>query len=245
MEYLVLEETDSTNSYISRNFATMPDKTMVRCRKQTAGRGQRGNSWESEEGKNLTFSVLYFPDRFPAHSQFSISETVALAIVETLFESGIDAEVKWPNDIYVADRKICGILIENTLSGAMLSRAVAGMGINVNQTRFVSDAPNPVSMAMIAGREFDVEEIAAEVAAEVMRLMPLTSSEEGREALGSDYRVMLWRRRGMHPYRDTASGQCFMASIESIGEMGHLTLRDAAGHLRTFAFKEVEALLPQ
>lgn len=120
--------------------------TVAVCRRQTAGRGQRGNKWESEPGKNLTFSILLCPD-IEARSQFEMSMLVSLAVAD--FIDAVlgrrAAKVKWPNDIYVADGKICGILIENRLSGTMLERAVAGIGINVNQTVFRSGAPNPVS----------------------------------------------------------------------------------------------------
>lgn len=244
MEYLVLEETDSTNSYISRNFATMPDKTMVRCRKQTAGRGQRGNSWESEEGKNLTFSVLYFPDRFPAHSQFSISETVALAIVETLFESGIDAEVKWPNDIYVGDRKICGILIEHSVAGMELTRTIIGAGINVNQEIFLSDAPNPVSMKNITGLEYDIDTLARKVGENIERALDTVCAEEGRILRHEEFIHNLWRGDGgFYPFRDKESGEEFLARIAGIEPQGWLHLEEEAGRCRRYAFKEVEFLL--
>ena len=121
MKFLNLEETLSTNSYASARAAELEDWTVVSARRQTAGRGQRGNGWEAEEGKNLTFSVFFRPENFRARDQFALSEAVALAVVETLAGEGIEARVKWPNDIYVGDRKICGILIEHAVMGMNVS----------------------------------------------------------------------------------------------------------------------------
>ena len=108
---------DSTNSYVSHHAASLADMTMVIADAQTAGRGQRGNSWESEPGKNLTFTLLHRPKGVLPREQFAISEATALAVADFLEENGISAAVKWPNDIYVGDRKIAGILIEHSLTG--------------------------------------------------------------------------------------------------------------------------------
>ena len=138
---------------------------------QTAGRGCGSNTWESERGKNLTFSVLLHPTEIPADCQFRISEAVSVAICETLERcfrplSPADSSpnlgeqeisIKWPNDIYVGDRKICGILIENQLRGRLISDSIVGIGLNVNQMEFRSDAPNPVSLAQLTGHEEDRE----------------------------------------------------------------------------------------
>ncbi|MDE6431375.1 MAG: biotin--[acetyl-CoA-carboxylase] ligase, partial [Duncaniella sp.] len=121
----------------------------VSARRQTAGRGQRGNSWESAPGKNITMSILLRPEGLHPSRQFVISRAVSLAITGVLrrYMPASAVRVKWPNDIYVDDRKICGILIENVISSASIRQSVVGIGINVNQRRFLSDAPNPVSMA--------------------------------------------------------------------------------------------------
>lgn len=122
---------------------------MTAARRQTAGRGQRGNHWESEDFKNLCFSMPAYPDKVPPACQFAISEAVALAVVALLQNHGIMASVKWPNDIYVNDSKICGILIDHALYGSSIRHTVISAGLNINQTRFLSDAPNPVSMKNI------------------------------------------------------------------------------------------------
>lgn len=165
MNLRLLESVDSTNNYAKANAASLPSPTMVVAREQTAGRGQRGNSWESEPGANLTFSVFVRLPEFPARRQFAVSEAVALAVADTLGVFGVQAKVKWPNDIYVGDRKICGILIEHALMGAELMHTVIGVGINVNQKRFLSPAPNPVSMRQLLGKETPVVAVREEVAA--------------------------------------------------------------------------------
>ncbi|MDE7409349.1 MAG: biotin--[acetyl-CoA-carboxylase] ligase, partial [Muribaculaceae bacterium] len=117
MKILHLDEVDSTNVYIMRNVAELEAPVMVTAYRQTAGQGQRGNSWEAEPGKNLTFSIFYRPVGLPPIAQFSMSEAVSLAVVDFLAGHGIEAKVKWPNDIYVDDRKICGILIRHSVMG--------------------------------------------------------------------------------------------------------------------------------
>lgn len=238
-----IEETGSTNAYVKEHAAEVGPMAMVAAHKQTAGRGQRGNSWESEPGKNLTYSFWLRPGVHP-RGQFAVSEAVALAMAEALGRHGIDAEVKWPNDIYVGDRKIAGILIECTLMGEEISMAVAGVGLNVNQTIFkfpatATGGPVPVSMAMLTGREYDLGKVARVVADELERHVALLDSEEGRAELHRRYMARLWRREGRHRYRDRATGEEFTAEIAGVKESGHLQLLTDRGP-REYAFKEIE-----
>ena len=157
-----LDSCASTNSVLA-GCADAPAGLVIATREQTAGRGQRGNTWEAQPGANLTFSLLLRPAAIPAARQFELSMIVSLAIVDTvdavLEDAGcpLRAEIKWPNDIYVADRKICGILIENTLTGRSIDRSIVGIGLNVNQTVFLSDAPNPASLCGFTGRAYMLE----------------------------------------------------------------------------------------
>lgn len=243
MELIWLDECDSTNSVIARE--KLAHGTAVFARAQTAGRGQRGNSWESEPRKNLTFSLLLRPAWVEASRQFAVSQAVSLAIVAVLerhLGEGAQLRIKWPNDIYAGNRKICGILIENSLTGNRLNRCIVGAGINVNQTEFHSDAPNPVAMAQIAGREFLLEPLAEEFAGEMLAAVERLKTADGANEIASRYFSNLWRADGFYRYRDAASGEEFMARIHSIGPMGHLTLQTADGSLRTYAFKEVIVL---
>ena len=154
-----LEETDSTNRYLSDlcdNTPTAPiEYTTVTARFQTSGKGQRGNSWESEAGQNLLFSTVLYPRFVEARRQFVLSQIVSLAVKEELDTYTEGISIKWPNDIYWHEKKICGMLIENVLEGNRIGRCIPGIGINLNQTIFRSPAPNPVSLKQITGRDYD------------------------------------------------------------------------------------------
>ena len=149
-----IEETDSTNRWLKEHGE---GETLVVAEYQTAGKGCGSNSWESEKGKNLTFSMLIHPD-ITAHDQFRITEVTSVALCETLAPYIYNkVEIKWPNDIYIGDKKICGMLIENRLQGSTVVDSIIGIGLNVNQRVFESDAPNPVSMWQLLGQDTDRE----------------------------------------------------------------------------------------
>lgn len=240
MNYLELEETPSTNTYATQHAGELADMTMVTARRQSAGRGQRGNSWESEPGRNLTFSLFFRPPRsLHPRSQFFISEAVALAIADALAGRGVEAMVKWPNDIYCGDRKICGILIEHSLFGDHIRHTVAGAGINVNQREFRSDAPNPVSMVQLLGHDTDLTALRAEVAEAIERRLSVLGGDT--ESLHREYLSRLWRGDGgMYPFRDVRAGEEIEATIEGVAPDGTLRLRLRDGSVRDYAFKEVE-----
>ena len=259
MNCIKLTEIDSTNSYLERNAHELPSPTLVTCGRQTAGRGQRGNSWESEPGKNLTFSMLLRPDLLPAQ-QFYISEAVALSICDSLGEMcGVECRVKWPNDIYAGDRKICGILISHSLSGSRINHTVAGAGVNVNQDRFFSGAPNPVSVRQITGREYPLDELLEDMAARIAaRVAALSSADaDALASLHREYRNRLWRGDGkLYRFRDLRAnpsaqtyfadpaqapqGRDFLARVLDVETSGHLILKPAESEEKLrFAFKEV------
>ena len=240
MNYLHLEEVDSTNSYIMREIASLESPVMVTAHTQTAGQGQRGNSWESQPGANLTFSVFYRPAGLPPMAQFSLSEAVALSVVDFLRRYGVEAKVKWPNDIYVGDRKICGILIRHSVMGACVSYSVIGVGININQTEFLSDAPNPVSVSQVTGERYDLRKMETEVAEILESRLEEIRSAESRRKLHSEFMGNLWRGDGkLYSFTDTATGERFMAAIADIAPHGPITLRCRDSSERTYAFKEV------
>lgn len=227
----------STNSLI-RTFADAPHGLTIATHCQTAGRGQRGNSWEAEPGKNLTFSILLRPTAIEASRQFELSMIVALAVADTVAEelgNGATVDVKWPNDIYVDNRKICGMLIENSLNGRNISSSIAGIGLNVNQLEFRSDAPNPVSLVQLDGRQRALapllERLAGRIADDVA-CYGATASEAGR--LLARYSSRLWHGTGMHTFSEPG-GIPFEASITAVGPDGLLTLSNG----RTYAFKEI------
>lgn len=238
---LKVEETNSTNSWarLHQNDCDLP--FFVYCFKQTAGRGQRGNSWESEPGKNLTGSFVFHPDNFPAARQFLISETVALSVVILLEEFGISAKVKWPNDIYVGDKKICGILVEHMVTGQLLSLTIAGLGININQDKFLSSAPNPVSMKLLTGQTYDIDLIASRLS---LILTDYLNRMDNPGFIHSEFMAKLWRNDGkFHRFHDKNREVGIEARIVTVSPEGMLNLQTKEGKDLSFAFKEVEFLL--
>lgn len=236
-----LKEVDSTNNYLRAlsQEKELEEGTLVWCIDQTQGRGQRGNSWESEPNKNLTFSLLLYPDFLHAKEQFYLSELVAVSIVSELMTYEEGFSIKWPNDIYWREKKIAGILIENDLIADHLSKSIIGVGLNVNQTQFVSDAPNPVSLKQITNLEFELENLLEQIASRIYTNY-LNLISEGPVALHDKYMHCLYRRDGFFPYRDD-SGE-FNARIISILPTGHLQLKTESGETCLYAFKEVEFL---
>lgn len=245
MKFLMLEEVDSTNSYVAVHASELEDMTMVMAETQTAGRGQRGNSWESEPGCNLTFTLFCSrPDVVPSR-QFAISEATALGVVDMLESYGIVASVKWPNDVYVGDKKISGILIEHSLCGNAIEHSRIGIGLNVNQKEFLSDAPNPVSIKMITGEDSDLTRAAAVLYDALNRRLTMAYTEEGRQQLHDEFLNRLWRSDGeLHPFRDRDSGDLFNATILDVEPEGMLILKaENEDAPRRYAFKEVEFIL--
>lgn len=249
MEIIKIESTDSTSSHLAGIAEGCAHGTAVMARVQTAGRGQRGNSWEAEPGMNITLSLLLRPEGIEPARQFIISQAVSLAIVEML-DSFIGADavsIKWPNDIYVNDSKIAGILIENVISGSAISRSIVGVGLNVNQTEFLSDAPNPVSLKQLLPKvDFNVDVLAEAMVSDILGKVDqaLSSECEAGEISGA-YFARMWRGGGYyHRYYDHTRGLYMDARIDSVAASGHIMLTDQAdGVARTYAFKEISAVL--
>lgn len=236
---LRIAETDSTNNYLKAYCLkhSVKEFTTVVAGFQTSGRGQRGNSWESERGKNLLFSVVCFPHFLPARHQFSLSQAVSLSIREELSTYADDICIKWPNDIYWKDKKICGILIENDLTGKFISQSVAGIGINVNQKSFSSPAPNPVSLWQITGKEYPLMELLAGILQRMKNYYRMLEAGE-YTTISQRYAQVLFRKKGFHLYKDE-KGE-FLAEIVCIEEDGRLVLQTETREKRSYLFKEVE-----
>ena len=208
---------------------------------QTAGRGQRGHEWHSRKGENLTFSVVLEPLFVPITEQFSVSEVVALSLVDMLAEYGVEAKIKWTNDIYVGDKKLVGILIEHSLASTSLRRTIVGVGINVNQTEFDPSIPNPVSMAQLLDRELNSEEVLQCFLRHLQRNYELLR-EGGAEVLHERYNALLYRKDEYHIYA-LPSGEKFRAKILGTAPSGALRLEDEAGLTKDYLFKEVEFII--
>lgn len=242
---IYVDEADSTNSVLAKSAAKFEHGTAIAAHAQTAGRGQRGNNWEAEPWKNLTFSLLLKPVSITASHQFELSQTVSLSIVKVL-RSQLNTDevyIKWPNDIYYRDQKICGILIENVLQGARIVQSIVGIGLNVNQRVFCSDAPNPVSMINITDQTFDLDTLLEYLVTQIVADFDHYEEKLNPTQLAARYRFMLWRGEGYWPYRDNITGEQFEARIAAIAPTGHLTLATRDGAFHTYAFKEVSPVL--
>ncbi|MBE6214215.1 MAG: biotin--[acetyl-CoA-carboxylase] ligase [Rikenellaceae bacterium] len=208
---------------------------------QTAGRGQRGHKWLGGEGENLMFTAIFEPRFLPPVRQFLFSEAVALAIVDAMREWGIEAKIKWTNDIYVGDSKLAGILIEHRLVRGELARSIAGIGLNVNQTVFDDSLPNPVSMAQISGRQFDCREVLDSVAEKLQqRYMQLRQGEAG--ALQEEYHNTLYRLDEQHWFA-LPDGNSFRGTIRGVEASGALLVEKEEGTVGSYMFKEIEFVL--
>lgn len=208
---------------------------------QSAGRGQRGHTWISPEGENLTFTVVVEPRFLPANEQFRLSEALALALCYTFAGFGIDTRIKWTNDIYCGDRKLVGILIEHFYAGTTLSRSLLGIGINVNQTVFDPALPNPVSMRQAAGRTFDREAVLETFAARFAeRYAQLERGEAA--AIDRDYRARMYRIGCEQRFR-LPDGRRLTATIEGVRPDGELLLRHTDGTRGEYRFREIEFVI--
>ncbi|MBR5331744.1 MAG: biotin--[Muribaculaceae bacterium] len=239
-----LDSIGSTNTYLAGRAIDLPHATVVSTYCQTAGRGQRGNTWESQPNKNLSFSVLLRPNNIIARQQFYISEAVSVAIINTLtrYITNHRVAIKWPNDIYVDDHKICGILIENTLCGMNISQSIVGVGLNVNQREFISDAPNPISIINYIDKELSLDDLLEEVTDEIVATFDHYDATQSFDTLHKEYCEKLWRNDGYYTY-STPQGEKFDARIADVAPDGILTLCDTQENSRSFAFKEVMAIL--
>ena len=225
-------ETDSTNHWLKEHGE---GDMVVVADYQTAGRGCGTNTWESERGKNLLFSILMHPTDVPASRQFVISQLVSVALCKVLEQYVGNVSIKWPNDIYVGDCKICGMLIENRLQGSVIRDSIVGIGLNVNQMVFHSDAPNPVSLANLTGRFFDTGMLLQQL------LGALDAEWADAEGVRSRYMTRLYRRKGFFRYRDAWSE--FDAEVVTVEDDGHLVLRNIDGYTHRYAFKEVQYII--
>lgn len=156
-----LDSVDSTNRYAREHISHLDNLSVVAAGEQTAGKGQGDHTWHSEAGSNLLFSMVLKEPPVPAKEQKLISDTVAESLQDLLSRHGIEAWIKPPNDLWVGNRKICGILIEHSLIGRRISWSIIGVGLNVNQTIFPAELPNPTSMSLEGGCA-DIMEILSE-----------------------------------------------------------------------------------
>ncbi|MDP4239077.1 MAG: biotin--[acetyl-CoA-carboxylase] ligase [Bacteroidota bacterium] len=236
---LYVKQTLSTNalSWEMNRETALPEGFVVSANFQTGGKGQPGNSWESAEGKNLLFSVLLHPFHIPMNELFLLSQLVSVAIKRTLDEYIAGITVKWPNDIYWNEKKLAGILIENSLLGNQIRTVVIGIGLNVNQKEFVSDAPNPVSLLQLTGRRQNRKHLLQSICRNLMDLY----NELDKNKIREDYAASLYRKNGFYPFQ--AENELFLAKIIEVHPDGQLELETDKGERKGFYFKEVRFVI--
>ncbi|MGP1480528.1 MAG: biotin--[acetyl-CoA-carboxylase] ligase [Hoylesella enoeca] len=238
---LRFKEIDSTNRFLCHYQAPEGEEMTVAVADfQTAGCGMGTNTWESQPGQNLLYSILVHPHTLPVRRQFLLSMAQAVALKEVLDEYTDGITVKWPNDIYWHNQKISGTRIDTALSSQGIKDFILGTGLNVNQRAFRSEAPNPISLCQILGHPVDREQLFQKVIAAFEQQYALIT--DGAYAqISEQYHDALYRADELHAYRDRDG--TFRAAIQRVEDDGHLLLRDSAGTLRRYAFKELAFII--
>lgn len=239
----------STNKYCELlDLSEVEEFTVFWAIEQAAGIGQRGNHWSSQPGKNLTFSIVLHPDGVPAARQFVLTQVLSLGVADYLKGVFRDEQhndiadavrIKWPNDIYVGTSKICGMLVENRLSGGVIGSSICGIGLNINQTVFDDWVPNPVSMAQLTGHEYSIEEVLHRVLAAIeKRYRFLLGGNE--ERLKADYLSCLLNKGIMARY--SYIGKEITATIQDVSPQGYLFLKDSDDNELVCEMKQIQFL---
>jgi BirA family transcriptional regulator, biotin operon repressor / biotin---[acetyl-CoA-carboxylase] ligase len=240
--FIFLTEVESTNNYANHLVLSKAAEhgTVVLAQHQKMGKGQQGNSWESEFGKNLLMSIILFPDFLPATKQFYLSKIASLALANFVKSEKAEVSIKWPNDIYVGNSKLAGILIENSIKANHLDSSIIGVGLNLNQERFVSDAPNPVSLKQITGKDYKIEEVALKIW-ELLSFWFENLQSRSFSEIDLIYFNQLYRGNEWAMF--AKQGIQFEARIKGIGDFGQLILEDRSGVFSEYMFKEVEFVI--
>lgn len=238
---LYFEKLSSTNSHAHAMLrkGKVQEGTVIYAGFQSAGRGQSGNSWHSEKGKNILMSVVLYPSVIRADRQFYLTKIISLGVCDFLKSNSIDATIKWPNDIYVRDCKAGGILIENSIIRNEIDHSVAGIGLNVNQKNFPPEIPNPTSMSIITGKEYDTEQCISDICQKLdVRYRQLMYNKTSR--IDEDYKSSLYRLNQFTEFRDLRG--IFEGRIISVSDSGRLHIEDRRGRIYEYGFREVDFL---
>ena len=232
-----LAETDSTNNYLKDRFEK---NLLVYTDRQVSGRGQRNNSWESEAGKNILMSVGIVPDFLKADTQFFLSIATSLAVYDFLCEFTEHITIKWPNDIYVKDKKIAGILIENSIKGVNISKSIIGIGININQKKFPEELVNPVSLSQINGQKYKIDLLLQKIIKKLNNRYKQLAQNKYTE-LKKDYLTHLYAYGEKRNY--LIDKKELKGVIKGVENNGKLIVEFKNGLIRRFAFKEISFII--
>lgn len=237
-----LETVDSTNNYAKQLLAgeRPPDGTLIYAHRQHSGRGQMGNSWLTEPGKNITASFIFYPGFLDADEQFYLNMAVSLAVKDFCENQVADEiKIKWPNDIYWHNKKLGGILIENSISGTKIASSVVGIGLNVNQAAFAADLANPVSLYQIAHKYYDLPVLLNQLSAYIEKYY-MQLRQRHFNFLDKGYTVALYRYQQTHEFKK--GEQIIRGEINGVAKDGRLILHSNGKEMR-FAFKELEYIV--
>ena len=242
LKYIHLEQIDSTNAYLQRQQSEHDIRNwVVSADEQTAGKGMGSNGWESEVGKNLTFSLALDMGFLPAERQFLLSEAVPLGIIEVL-DTLLPSEklsIKWPNDIYFENRKLAGILINSTIKANMMDISIIGIGLNVNQMKFQDWPTHPISLKMVTGKEYDLKPLLEQIAERI--LIKVQQLQSTPTSIEKDYLKRLFRYRTWADYEvERKVLRLFMTGIDSFGR---LQLLDTENKPYCFDIKEIRFII--
>jgi BirA family transcriptional regulator, biotin operon repressor / biotin---[acetyl-CoA-carboxylase] ligase len=232
------DQLDSTNNYASTLLMTKrpPEGTVIIANSQTSGRGQSTNKWVSEPYQNLTFSIILYPEFIEVSRQFEISKAISLGVADFLREFVEEVSIKWPNDIYIGKKKVAGILMEYSILKGKISSCIVGIGLNINQIKFISDVPNPVSLCQVTGVIYDLEECLSILLNKLdFRYQQL--ARQGAGKIGRDYERILYQRDEWALY--SAKGENFEGKITGVDRYGLLKIETRHETVLKFDYKEV------
>lgn len=235
-----LDSIDSTNNYTANlNSGNVPEGTVVITREQTAGRGQRGNSWVSEAGKNLMVTYVLHPKFLNISEQFILNKAIALATATTIqhYVPHFDVRIKWPNDIFLQNKKVSGILLETSLHGGHIVSCFAGIGINVNQRLFEAKAGNPNSLIEALGKEIPLDEI-LDVLSGNLEVIYLQLKSRKFVNIDSAYNKLLWKKDEMHTFYQ--NGISMNAEVKYVDENGCLHILNEQNQELTFVHGAIQ-----
>jgi len=242
--FLDFDTLPSTNEYAMNLLSkSKPSEgTVISTRHQSAGRGQYGSNWHSESGKAITLSVIFHPLFLNIREQFDLNIAIALGVYDCLRENCriVDLSVKWPNDVYVGNRKLGGILIQNTISKGKITASVVGIGLNLNQHRFPNNLPNPTSILLESGVEYDRDELINQLCSYLESYYLLLKAGK-IDQLRERYYKALYNFQMPAQY-ERADGSQFTGVITGIRREGHLCVKNETGVVEMFDFKEIKLL---
>lgn len=242
LKYIHLEQIDSTNAYLQRQQSEHDIRNwVVSTDEQTAGKGMGNNGWESEVGKNLTFSLALDMGFLPAERQFLLSEAVPLGIIEVLnpLLPSEKLSIKWPNDIYFENRKLAGILINSTIKANMMDISIIGIGLNVNQMKFQDWPTHPISLKMVTGKEYDLKPLLEQIAERI--LIKVQQLQSTPTSIEKDYLKRLFRYRTWADYE--VEGKVLRLFMTGIDSFGRLQLLDTENKTYCFDIKEIRFII--